>query len=140
MRTTRFGDIRSWCERAGTRARGGFLLIEAFTSIVLLGMLVGAWMMLQSSAGALNEVHLARQRCILAAQAQLESLTATGAAIAEAEVERCWPGVRTEIRRQAGEGGWQGLTLATVSASLQVRGRTVRVEFSRYVPPEGEAP
>jgi hypothetical protein len=114
--------------------------MEAFISIVLMGMLAGSWVMLQRSSAALNEGHLSRQRCILAAQAQLESLTATGKAIDDSEMDRCWPGVRTQIARRDGEGDWKGLTLATVSASLDARGKTVRVELARYLAPEGKAP
>ena len=122
--------------------RGGWVLAEAVVSVVLLGLLIGSFTVLQSSAAALNEVQVARQRCILAAQAQLDSLTATGREIEPSEVARCWPGVRTEVRREAGAGDWQGLTLASVTATARAGGRSVQVEFARYLAPEaaGGAP
>jgi hypothetical protein len=120
------------------RPRGGWLAFEAFTAIFLLGLLAAMWVVIQRSSATLNEVQVVRQRCILAAQAQLESLSATGRSLDDAEVERCWPGVRTEVRRRPGEGDWQGLTLATVSAAAPAAGRTVQVELSRYLPPEGD--
>jgi hypothetical protein len=122
--------------------RAGWIAIEAMTAIVLLGVLAASYTMLQRSTAALNEAHLERQRCILAAEAQLDSLTATGQALDPAEVERCWPGVRTEVLRRAGEGAWEGLPLATVSATATVpaSGREIRVELSRYLPAEGGRP
>ncbi len=122
--------------------RTGWIALEAMTAIVLLGVLGASFTMLQRSTAALNEAHLTRQRCILAAEAQLDSLTATGRALDASEVERCWPGVRTGVRRRPGEGEWEGLTLATVSATAAVpkSGRQIGVDLSRYLPAEGGRP
>lgn len=120
--------------RAQRRAPG-YLAMEAFVSILLLAMLGASYAMLQRSTGALNRNCLARQRCILAAQAQLDSLTATGRSLDDAEVARLWPGVRTLVRRAPGEGQWQGLVLATATATAEIDGRSVKVELARYLPP-----
>ena len=112
-----------------------YLAMEAFIAIVLIAMLGASYAMLQRSSAALNRNCLARQRCILAAQAQLDSLTATGRTVEDAEVARLWPGVRTEVRRAPGEGQWQGLVLAAATATAEVDGRSIKVELSRYLPP-----
>jgi hypothetical protein len=96
--------------------------------------------MLQGATARFNQTQVARQRCILAAQAQLDCLWATGAGLEDSEVARCWPGVSTAVRRESGRGDWEGLSRATVTATAQAGGRTVRVEFARYLAPERERP
>lgn len=118
----------------GGRA-AGYVVIEVFLSLILIAMLGASYVGLQRSSAALNKNCLARQRCILAAQAQLDSLAATGRTLEEAQVSRCWPGVRTEVRRTPGVGAWQGLVLATATATAEVGGRSVKVELARYLPP-----
>jgi Tfp pilus assembly protein PilV len=116
-----------------TTARRGALLAEVVISVVLLGALITTAASLQSSSARANRNVLLRLRCIAAAQAALDSLTATGEPLAEADVARLWPGLRVEVRTEAGKGDWAGLTLATAAAHADDGGRKVSVELRRYV-------
>jgi hypothetical protein len=117
------------------RYASAYIAMEAFISIVLIATLGASYAVLQRSSAALNRTCLARQRCILAAQAQLDCLAATGRTIEDAEVARLWPGVRTEVRRSPGQGLWHGLVLAAATATAEVDGRSIKVELARYLPP-----
>jgi len=108
------------------------MVIELVTALALLALIVGGLTVTQRAAGLANAVQLERQHCVAAAQAQLERLSAGGKPLPAAQVEDLWPGVRTRLSAAEGQGEWKGLTLVTVEAQGQTRGRPVRVELSRY--------
>lgn len=92
----------------------------------------------QSACGKANRLHLLKQQCILAAEAQLDSIAATGRTIDEKDVTRCWPGVNVRIEKAPGTGQWAGLRRFTVTARATTEGRSVQVQLCRYLPPAEE--
>jgi hypothetical protein len=89
----------------------------------------------------LNHYHLVTQHCIAAAQAQLDSITATSKPIPDEDFQRLWPEITVSMEKTPGTGQWEGMKLAKVTATgLSYRTR-VKIELSRYVrdfPVEGE--
>ena len=90
--------------------------------------------------GAANRRLLARQNCIAAAEAQLDSLAATGRPLPKGQAAELWPAVTFTIQREAGEGRWKGMDLLTVTAAAEVdpvadagAAAPVRVRLTRYV-------
>jgi hypothetical protein len=114
--------------------------VETIVSLGLLVMLLGGYAMFQASAARANGLMLARQACLLAAEAQLDSVAATGRALAADEAISLWPGVRVSVRREAGRGQWQGFTLVRAVAETRRLGASQRVELSRYVATQGTGP
>ncbi|RPI62000.1 MAG: hypothetical protein EHM48_04790 [Planctomycetaceae bacterium] len=112
--------------------RGTWLFAEVGVSVVILFMLIGGLALAQSANAKANSMLLVRQRCIAAAQAQLDSIGATGQALSKEDIARLWPGVQVEVSISDGTDQWKGLKLATVHAVSPSGGGTVRVELSRY--------
>mgnify|MGYP006277111641 FL=1 len=88
--------------------------------------------------GEMNRALLARQRCTLAAEAQLDSLSATGEAMDAKARARAFPDVKVQTTSRPGQGRWASLRLVEVLASQQVGGKTVRAKLSRYLPRRDE--
>lgn len=108
------------------------MLAEILVSIAILGLLMGGLAVSQEATRKSNAFQHARQRCIAAAQAQLDSLAAQGKPLAPDDGRRLWPDVRTELAAADGKGQWQGLQRVTVVAIGKANGREVRIELSRY--------
>ena len=118
----------------GSRRRwGGWILTEALVSLGVTGVLMGVLAAAQSRSGTFNALQLARERCIAAGQAEIESIAATGAPLEPGQREKAWRGIRTNIERTPGEGDWAGMTLLKVTASTTVKGRGVTITLHRYV-------
>ena len=117
----------------GIHRSGGWVLVEAIVSLSLLGIVAGILAITQNEAGRFNAAQLARQRCVAAAQAQLDSISADGKELPPDEVSRLWPGLKTQVTRSPGQGQWQGLTLVRVQADGTARDRPVSVKLARYV-------
>lgn len=111
----------------------GWMLIEAIVALGVMGTVVATWAMAESQAGRFNAVQLARQRCVAAGEAQLDSLTSMAQELPATEVARLWPGVQTQVTRSAGGGQWENLTLVRVRCDAVAGGRPVKIELSRYV-------
>ena len=112
---------------------GGFLLAELAVSMSLLAILITLLAISLNSFRRFNHYQLVRQRCISAAQAQLDSIAVTGKAIDEEDFKRLWPKVSTSIRESAGTSQWEGLKLIQVKAKAKSFNRDVEVELSRYI-------
>ncbi len=108
------------------------MLVDLVTALALLALIVGGLTLTRRATGLANALQLERQHCLAAAQAQLERLSAGGKPLSAEQVEGLWRGVRTRLSAAEGQGDWKGLTLVTVEALSQARGRAVRVELSRY--------
>lgn len=122
-------------------ARGGWIMAEMVLSITLLVMLLAGLLLTQEATRKSNAFQLTRQRCIVAAQAQIDSLSATGRPMAPADSARLWPGIHTALAWSDGQGQWQGLRRLTVQASGKVEGNVINVELSRYLEPSaGDRP
>ena len=111
----------------------GFLLPELAISVSLLGVLLTLLAVSLNSFRRFNHYQLVRQRCVSAAQAQLDSIAVTGKAIDEEDFKRLWPKLSVSIQKSAGSGQWEGLKLIQVKAKAKSFNRDVKVELSRYI-------
>jgi len=116
----------------------GWALTELIVSIGILGMIMGGLYMSMNTCRVFNKYQLFRQRCVAAAQAQLESIAATGEKISDKDNERLWPDVEISVEQKDGSGDWQGLRLITVTARNVRLKKTVSVKLSRYLSMEQE--
>ena len=113
--------------------RGGWIAAEVILTFSVLGMLIGGLVLTQRAVGEVNAVQLLRQQCIAAGQAQLDSIAATGEAIAADELKRLWPGIRCSVAKSPGKGEWEGLTLVKVVTTTEHEGWDVKISLARYV-------
>jgi len=115
------------------RKYAGWMLVEAVVAISVLGVIVSALLLATNSSRKFNHYQLARQQCLAAAQAQLDSITATGLLISDDDIKRLWPKVTITIDRADGSETWQGLKLVRVKARTERIGKVVEVTQARYV-------
>jgi type II secretory pathway pseudopilin PulG len=111
----------------------GFLITELIVGIALLGLILAGLGLTASGLTRFNRYQWARQQCLAAAQAQLDSLTATGRPLDDPNVARLWPEVTLTTDRTPGEGQWAGLELLKVTATANTRPRQTAVQLARYV-------
>jgi type II secretory pathway pseudopilin PulG len=111
----------------------GFLLTEITVAMIVLGILLVGLALSLNGFAKFNRYQLVRQQCIAAAQAELDSITATGKAIPDEDLKRLWPKLSVSIKNSIGTGQWQGLKLIEVTASGMALSKEVRVQLSRYV-------
>lgn len=117
--------------------QGGFITTELIVSIALLGLALAGLAVAMQGFSAFNHYAWTRQRCTVAAEAQLDSLAATGKPIDRAERARLWPEVDVVIDRVAGQDSWGGLELVRVTATGRADARKATVRLERYVRREG---
>ncbi len=117
--------------------RGGFLLAELLVSTALLGLIIAALGVSMNGFSMVNDYQWARQRCTAAAEAQLDSIAATGGPIEPQELRRLWPGVDVATEKTPGVAPWDGLELVQVTATAQTGPRRVSVHLARCI---GRAP
>ena len=115
------------------RKHAGFLLTEIMVATMVVGILLGLLALSLQGFAKFNRYQLIRQRCIAAAQAQLDSITATSKPIGEEDFQRLWPKLSTSIETSPGEGRWRDLTLVEVTATGKNYRKEVKVTLSRYV-------
>ncbi len=115
------------------RKYAGFLLIEIIVAMAVLGILLVGLALSLDGFRRFNRYQLVRQRCTAAAQAELESITATGKPIPEEDFKRLWPKLRVSTKQSAGSGQWEGMKLVEVTASGKSFRREVKVRLCRYV-------
>lgn len=116
-----------------TRQRG-FLLTELIVGMILLGMAVMGLTVSLRGYAMINHYQWTRQRCVAAAEAQLDSLAATGKSIDPNEIERLWPKVTVSVARTAGRDVWDGLDLVRVTAVGKAGRHAVSIRLERYLP------
>ncbi len=114
----------------------GYLLTEIIIAIAVLGFLLSAFTASLNGFGRLNRVQLVRQQCIAAAQAQLDSIAATGKPIPDEDFKRLWPKLSVSIKQSDGTGQWQGLKLLVVEANGMGFSHPVKIRLSRYMAAE----
>jgi len=117
-------------ERTGNK---GFLTAELAVSIALLGLILAGLATSLQGFARLNHYQWTRQRCVAAAEAQLDSLTVTGKPVDDAELKRLWPEVNVAVDRRAGVTPWDGLDLVRITATGRTGAREVTVRLERYV-------
>lgn len=125
-----FGTIRM---RPHPESFGGWMTVELIVCIALFAMLLAGLGTVAATSRKLGDVQLMRQQCAAAASAQLDSMTATGAALDASDTARLWPDVELSIDHKPGTGQWGGLTLVQVTARGKAGGQTIEVIQSRYV-------
>ena len=111
----------------------GFLLTEVIVAMGLLGLLLAGLALSLHTMAKFNRYQLIRQRCIAAAQAQLDSITVTGKSVSDEDVKRLWPGLSLSVRRSPGTNQWRGLELIEVTASGKSFRKDVTIRLSRYI-------
>ncbi|MBN1818471.1 MAG: hypothetical protein JW828_14005 [Sedimentisphaerales bacterium] len=85
--------------------------------------------------GKFNAYELARQQCMAALQASLDSVQATGDPLSQEDIKRLWPQVAVQIRQEPGRGVWKGLMLVQGTAARKVKNRRIQVQLARYILP-----
>ena len=113
------------------------MLAEGVLCLAVLGLVAGGMTLAMTTFRQFNRAQWTRRRCVDAAQAQLDSLAATGREIPKAEVQRLWPGVQTTVERSDGRDAWDGLTCVKVIARGTGRNRRIKVHLARYVDEKG---
>lgn len=111
----------------------GFLTAELIVGTALLGVALAGLAVTMQGFSMFNRYEWTRQRCIAAAEAQLDSLAATGRPIDETQLKQLWPEVDVVIGRTAGQASWDGLELVRVTATGRADARTVTIRLERYV-------
>lgn len=115
------------------RKYGGFLLMEITVGLTIMAILLAGVAFSLNGMAKFNRYQLVRQHCIAAAQAELDSLTATGKPIKDEDFSRIWPRLSVSIEKSAGQGQWQGTQLVEVTASGKSFRKEVIIELSRYI-------
>lgn len=111
----------------------GFLLTELIVTLTVLGILMTVFALSLHAFAKFNGCQLVRQRCIAAAQAELDSITATGKPVPVEDFERLWPGLTVSIDRSPGIGQWQGMKLVKVTTSGKSFRNKVQSRLCRYI-------
>ncbi|MFC1603858.1 hypothetical protein ACFL5F_02415 [Planctomycetota bacterium] len=115
------------------RKYGGFIFAEIAVSLTVMAMLLAGVAFSLNGMAKFNRYQLIRQQCIAAAQAELDSLTATGKPIDDEDFSRIWPQLSVSIEKSAGQGQWQDTQLAKVTTSGRYLRKQVTIELSRYI-------
>ncbi|MHC4067966.1 MAG: type II secretion system protein [Planctomycetota bacterium] len=110
----------------------GFLFAELVVSLTILGVILAGLAMSLDGIRRLNDYQLVRQRCVSAAQAELDSIAITGKAIDESDFERLWPKMTVSIEQSQGAGQWEGMQLVRVTTSAESSKNKVEIRLSRY--------
>ncbi len=111
----------------------GFVFAELIVALSVLGILLAGFALSLHGFTKFNHYQLVRQRCIAAAQAQLDSITATGGQIRDEDFERLWPRLNVSVKTSAGTSQWKGMKLVEVTTSGKSFRNEVKVQLSRYV-------
>jgi len=115
------------------RKSGGFLFAEIAVSLAVIAILLACVAFSLNGIARFNHYQLVRQKCIAAAQAQLDCLTATGKPIEDEDFNRIWPQLTVSIEKSAGQEQWLGTQLVKVTTSGKYLRKQVTIELSRYI-------
>jgi type II secretory pathway pseudopilin PulG len=115
----------------------GFLLTELTVSMTILGILVAGLALSLHGFAKFNRYQLVRQQCIAAAQAQLESMAATGAPVPDEDFDRLWSNLSISIKKSPGTDQWSAMELVEVTAVGKSFRKEVKIQLSRYFPGDG---
>ncbi len=115
-----------------------FLLVEATVALGILAVMLGVFASLMSSGFRANKQVYARQKCILAALAQLDSLSVTGKPLNADQVEQLWPGVTISVSIESGAGTYAGYNCHKAVARITEAGKEHSSSQMRYIPASAE--
>ena len=111
----------------------GFLLAEMIVALTVTGILLVSFALSLHAFATFNRYQLVRQRCIAAAQAELDSIAATGKQISAEDFNQLWPTLSVSVRKSAGTGQWKGMELVEVTTEGKSFRNKVKVQLSRYI-------
>ena len=111
----------------------GIFLVEIIVGFSVLAMLMLCLGISLYGFAKFNLYQLVRQQCIAAAQAQLDSINATGNPVSEDEFKRLWPKIDVTIEQSEGTSQWTGLTLVRAKTKGMSYSTPVNIELSRYI-------
>ncbi len=111
----------------------GWMLAEMIVAMTVLGMVLVGLALSLNGFTRFNHYQLVRQRCIASAQAQLDSLAATGEPIGESEFKRLWPKLTCTIEETSGIGQWEGTKLVRVTTIGPSTNNKAKITLSRYI-------
>ncbi len=111
----------------------GFLLTEMTVALTVTGILLVGFALSLHAFATFNRYQLVRQRCIAAAQAELESISTTGKPVPSEDFKRLWPMLSVSIKKTAGTGQWEGMKLVEVTTKGKSFRSEVKVRLSRYI-------
>lgn len=117
-------------------SKRAFMLGELIVSLTVLGTLLVSLALSLNGLRRFNHYQWMRQRCIAAAQAQLDCFARSQQALEPHDVNELWPGVTTTIQSSPGQAEWEGLTLVKVQAIAPSYRRQVQVQLARYCAPQ----
>jgi len=115
-----------------SRHRRAFMLAELMVALAVLGTLMVCLALTLNGVRKFHHVLWIRQQCMAAAQAQIDSLMATGITIDPNKIATLWPRVKVETQVRPGQGQWRDLDLVQTTASGPSGRRTVSVTLARY--------
>lgn len=115
------------------KKQNGSVSLEFVVTLFLILLLFVLLMETLIEVGRANRRQWARQTCLAAAGAQLDSYTALGRPIEPREIRRLWPNVTVSTQIEPGTGPWQGLALVRVQAQQRIHRRDIQIEQSRYI-------
>ena len=114
------------------KSQRGFLILEFFAVLAIFGVIFFLLATVLNSSRRMNHLQFQRQRCIASAQANLDSIAATGKPISPENNTRLWPKVTTTIEQTAGTDQYEGLTLITVTSKAKALSREAQIKLTRY--------
>ncbi|MHC4665800.1 MAG: hypothetical protein ACYS9T_07570 [Planctomycetota bacterium] len=117
----------------GKKEYGGFLVFELIMGLIAFAVLMGGLALSLQGFAKFNRYQLVRQRCISAAQAELDSLSVTGERINDEDFERLWPELTVSIEEWEGVGQWKGMKRVRVITRGKNYPKKVKVQMSRYI-------
>lgn len=115
------------------RRHSGFLLTEMTVSLTLMAMLLAGLALSLHGIAKFNHYQLVRQKCIAAAQAQLESIAVTGGPIPDEDLADLWSNISVSAEKSPGTGQWSSMELVEVTAIGRSFRKEVRIQLSRYL-------
>ncbi len=102
-------------------------------SLTVLGMLIFVLVISLHGLAKFNLYQLVRMQCTAAAQAQLDSIAATGQPVSDEEFKRLWPKLDVSVEQTQGEVQWSGLKLIKVETKGMSYNTPVKVSLSKYM-------
>jgi len=109
------------------------MLTETIVALAIILILVAVLLTGLREFGRFNRYQLVRHRCINAAQAQLDSIAATGSPLTPVQNQRLWPNIDITVNKTPGSGPWLGLTLVTAQTNSTAIGKNIEIELSKFL-------
>ncbi len=113
--------------------RKGIFITEIIMSLTVLGMLIFVLVISLHGLAKFNLYQLVRMQCTAAAQAQLDSIAATGQPVSDEEFKRLWPKLDVSVEQTQGEVQWSGLKLIKVETKGMSYNTPVKISLSKYM-------